>query len=99
MEAYFDFVRKIFEALKLEVNGSVRYKAYPNADSVIFSVKFKDFMYEYPVTGIQTKMLDTSVADIIEELKADYKRVLINTFIKTDKRKERDKQYKEANHG
>ena len=86
--AFYDYVIKIFERIKDEVNGKVRYFAYPEMDSVIFRVTFKAFQFEFALHGVTERMnKGQAVDEIIEEVKAEYKKTLFSAFFRSGQRR------------
>jgi len=87
-----NYIIKIFYGIKDEVNGCVRYEAYPSMDAVIFDIKFKDYVFKCPINKIQEKISNcVSVRDVVNYVKEEYRKALLSTFFKSDNRKMKDK--------
>jgi hypothetical protein len=86
-----DYIIGIFQQLKTEVNGGVRYISYPEDDFVIFRISFKGFSYEYAMSHVSERMAaGTTIDDTVKDIKENYKKTLLAAFFKNDYRRTND---------
>lgn len=88
---YVECARAVVGRLRKEVNGLVRYEVYPEVDTIIFKVIFKDFDFNYGVNYIQDVMYNEGFDTVVDDILSKYKKAVNNAFFKTDARKERDR--------
>lgn len=89
-ECYWDFATSVRDRLREEINGVVRFEIYEPIDSVIFKIYFKDFNYSYGVNNIQDIIYSEDAEDISSEILSNYKKVILNSFFKSEDRKRRE---------
>lgn len=88
---YVDQARSIKERLREEVNGIVRFEVYPEVDTIVFKIIFKDFGFNYAINNIQELMYSDGFDGQIDILLKKYRSAVLSGFFKNDKRKEREK--------
>ena len=88
---YTDRARDIMQALRHEVNGSIRYEVYPEIDSIIFKVRFKGFDFNYAVNCID-HIHEGDSNKIVSDILHAYRNTIYGAFFKTEERKERDRK-------
>ena len=79
---YYEFAKIVKEKLINSLNGYVRYELYPDVDTIIFKVKFKDFTFSYPVNGIAALVYDGRSDEIVEDFKTRYRKSIYRAFFK-----------------
>lgn len=91
---YIDCAKSVVRKLHEELNGRVIFEVYPEVDTIIFKIMFKDFEFSCAVNNIQeviyTDQIDAEVKMILEK----YKKAVLSAFFKTDSRKARDNRRK-----
>lgn len=90
-QIYFDCAKYVSKKLHEEVNGFIKFEVYPEIDTIIFKIVFKDFNFNYPMNNIQEMMYVKGLDEEVETLLKKYKKAILNGFFKSDQRKERDK--------
>ena len=90
-QIYIECARAMNSRLRQEVNGLVKYEIYPEVDTIIFKITFKDFNFNYGINYVQDLMMRNATGEAIDELLHKYKKAIMNAFFKSDARKERDR--------
>lgn len=91
---YVDQARSIKEKLREEVNGLVRFEVYPEVDTIVFKIIFKDFDFNYAINNIQELMYSGGFDEQIDILLKKYRSAVLSGFFKNERRKERDRREK-----
>lgn len=86
-QVYYDFARGIKDRLIGEVNGLVTYEAYPQIDTVIFKIEFKEFKFSYPLNEIMDKVHMGSSDLVVDDILEKYKKQILRGFFKSDYQK------------
>lgn len=81
---YRDYVYKFYVKLKDSINGSIKYHYYSNIDSVIYTVKYKNFNFDY---ALKLNNNLVSVDEQYEYFKKCYEQSILNAFFKTERKK------------
>ncbi len=90
---YLDFANGVKGKLIEDLNGFVRYELYPNIDTVIFKICFKEFDFAFALNHVSEIIYKGVTTDsIVEEFKKEYLKEIKNSFFKTEARKKRDKE-------
>ena len=89
-EMYYDFTNSIKDRLYKEINGRIVCEMYPEIDTAVFKVFFKDFDFSYPINNIQDRIYSGDTGEIIVDFKRSYMRTIKNAFFKTEERKKKD---------
>ena len=90
---YIEFANKVKGKLIEELNGYVRYELYPNIDTVIFKICFKDFDFAYALNHVSDSIYNgVTVDSIVDDFKRHYLKEIKNSFFKSEERKKRDKE-------
>ena len=88
---YIECARAITSRIREEINGIVRTEIYPEIDSIVVKIKFKEFDFNYGVKDIQDLMISDGIQEAVDELLRKYKKAILNGFFKSEARKERDR--------
>lgn len=84
---YIDQARSIKEKLREEVNGLVRFEVYPEVDTIVFKIIFKDFDFNYAINNIQELMYSGGFDEQIDILLKKYRSAVLSGFLKMIKEK------------
>ena len=87
---YHDFARAMFDRFKSEINGKIIYEIYPEIDTVIFKISFKDFEYSYAVNNVTHIIYGGNQDLLVEEFLKKYRKSILSAFFKTEAHKRRD---------
>ena len=93
--AYYNFVNDVKDKLKEDLNGRIIYEVYPEVDTCIFKITFREFEFAFPVNKAKEKWIEEGregIIDIANDFKTAYKEAIENAFFKTPERKERDRK-------
>lgn len=90
-QIYIECARAMLSRLRTEVNGIVRYEIYPEIDTIIFKITFKEFDFNYGFDNIQDLMISDGIGEAVDDLLHKYRKAILNGFFKTEERKERDR--------
>ena len=91
---YVDCAKSIDKKLRREVNGFVSFELYPEVDTIIFKIVFKDFNFSKAIGNVSdiylgaANSIDNTVANIVKS----YRCTVLNAFFKSEERKERERQ-------
>lgn len=83
-----DFALNMYHAMRDEINGTVEFEIYEQIDTIIFKTYFKDFTFSYPIKDLSDKIYScTPVSELVKDFKEEYKRAILTSFFKTERRK------------
>lgn len=80
---YVDCARSVVDRLRKEVNGLIRFEVYPEVDTIIFKIVFKEFDFRYALGHVQDLMLQDGFDEAIDIMLKKYKSAILNGFFKT----------------
>ena len=94
-DLYREFGQSVKERLIKDVNGYIKYEAYPDIDVVLFRINFKDFEFNYGVNKVSEHIYyHSSSEDVVDIIKKQYKKAIMNAFFKNEEHKKRDQRSK-----
>ena len=85
---YYEFTNNFFKKLCETVNGKIIYEQYPEIDTVIFKIEFKEFNFRFAIDRVSEHIYNGDSDKLIEELKEKYKRAILNAFFKINRKGE-----------
>ncbi len=85
---YYDFARSLRERIINECNGYIKTEIYPDIDTIIIKIKYKEFEFRYPINGIADSIYFGASDQIINDIIEKYKRAIFRGFFKTNEKKE-----------
>lgn len=95
---YMDFCYKIKNKLREDVNGSIRFIVFENEDCATFTLSYKQFESAHLVANISAKFdyinNDDVVEEIVDTIKSEYKRNILNMYFKSPYKKKREEEWK-----
>lgn len=81
---YVDCGKIIKNRLTKEINGLVKFEAYPEVDMIVFKITFKDFNFNYAIKDIQNLMYLEGFDDEVSKMLHTYKKVILSSFFKNN---------------
>ena len=90
-QIYIECARAMLNRLRSEINGGIKYEIYPEVDTIIIKINFKNFDFNYGINNVQELMMNDGIHLAIDDLLYKYKKAVLNGFFKTEERKEREK--------
>ena len=90
-QIYIECARAMLNRLHNEINGGIKYEIYPEIDTIIFKITFKEFDFNYGFGNIQDLMISDGIGEAVDDLLRKYRKAILNGFFKTEERKEREK--------
>ena len=87
-QIYYDFARNLREKLINECNGYIKTEIYPDIDTMIIKIKFKEFEFSYPINEIADSFYCGSADSIVNDIIEKYKRAIYRGFFKVKKKEE-----------
>lgn len=88
---YIECAKSVTHRLYKEINGKIVYEIYPEVDTIVFKVVFKDFDFHYAANNIQEIIYNDGFDDVINVFLSKYKHCILNAFFKSDEKKERER--------
>lgn len=91
-QLYLDFGKSIRNRLYGDINGRIWFEMYPEIDTIVIKIIFKEFDYHYAIDHVQEHVYNSDEEEIVNDFKKKYKRDVLNAFFKTDERKWKDRE-------
>jgi len=87
-QIYYDFARNLKEKLINECHGYVKTEIYPDIDTIIIKITFKEFEFRYPINEIADSFYCGSSDQIVNKIIDKYKKAILKGFFKSKEKKE-----------
>lgn len=100
-QMYYNFVNDVKDKLKEDLNGRIIYEVYPEVDTCVFKIMFREFEFAFAVNKAKEKWIEEGregIIDIERDFKIAYREAIEKAFFKTPERKERDRKARDGSY-